>query len=321
MLKPSLLYYTKLNYDPENLAILDNHFEVINVNSPNDTNIEGILSKIDAACAPLGHYFDESLMDKCPRLKAIISNTTGVSHIDTKAAETRKIEVISLVGEVEFLNNITSTAEHSFGLMLSLLRRIPWSFESVLEGEWNRFNHSSPAMLSRLSLGVVGLGRLGTMMAKYAMAFGMQVKYFDPYIPESENRPPKSDSLISLVKTSDVISLHVPSNKKTYQLIDNEVLKNFPKSSVLINTSRGEVLDEGALIVALERGVIGGAALDVIDGEWSNIYDHPLVEYSRKHDNLIITPHIGGATVESIVGAREFMAGKLASYIQKQTTL
>ena len=143
-------------------------------------------------------------MDRCPKLQAIVTNTTGVPHIDVGAAAARGIQVFSLKDEQAFLQTITATAEHTWGLLLALLRRTPWSFQAVLGGKWNRFEFGAPAMLSRLSLGIVGLGRLGTMVARYGAAFGMQVRYHDPYVKAPANRPERKDTIQDLVSVSDV---------------------------------------------------------------------------------------------------------------------
>ncbi len=301
MKKPNLLYYTPLNFDSQNISKLSRYFNVIEVEEFN-TDIDKILYNIEVSCAPLHIYFDKFRMDKSPHLKAIISNTTGTSHIDINAAKNRKIEVFSLANEQEFLSNITSTAEHAFGLILCLLRKIPWSFNSVLNNEWNRFNFGSPSMLSRLSIGIIGLGRLGSMMATYATAFKMNVNYFDPFNNEKYPNFNRFDSVLSLVKVSDIVSLHIPSNEKTISLIDEGVFNSFRDNSIIINTSRGEIIDESALLNALKNGKLAGAALDVLSGEFSPNFrpqDNNLVKYAKSNNNLLLTPHIGGSTEDA----------------------
>lgn len=301
MPKPRLLYYATLRYAPENLAVLDKAFDVVELARPR-ADTDEILATVAAACAPLGTRFDADLMDRCPRLSAILSNTTGVAHIDMDAAAERGIEVFSLADEPEFLATITSTAEHAFGLMLALLRRIPWSYSTVLVGNWNRFDHGGAAMLSRMSLGIVGLGRLGRLMARYGEAFGMDVRYFDPHVAAGPETPERCETLAALVATSDVVSLHVPADESTRHMINAEVLDACRAGAVLVNTARGEVVDEAALIDALENGPLAGAALDVQDGEFAPEFTpraSPLVEYARRHDNLLITPHIGGSTEDA----------------------
>jgi len=296
-----VLYYGLLAYQPDNLELLKSEFDVIELPTPVEDS-DDVLAGVDACFAPLGYRFDSAKMGRCPNLRAIISNTTGVPHIDMEATASRGIQVFSLKDEQDFLDTITPTAEHAFGLMLALLRRTPWSFDAVLDGTWNRFDFGSPAMLSRLSLGVIGLGRLGRKLAAYGAAFGMSVRYFDPYVPQSAESPERIDSLTDLLALSDVVSLHVPANESTHHLLDRLAFTHLKPSAVLINTARGEIVDERALLQALEAGSLAGAAIDVLDGEYEPGFraaDHPLVGYARSNSNLLITPHIAGSTVDA----------------------
>ncbi len=301
---PRLLYYDVLGYLPDNRALLEAAFEVVCLPDPGHDAAD-LLAPLDACCAPLGFDFDAAKMDQAPRLRAILSNTTGVPHIDMAAAAARDIAVFSLKDEQDFLATITPTAEHAFGLMLALLRGTPWSFAAALEGAWNRFDFGAPAMLSRLSLGLVGMGRLGRLMSRYGSAFGMRVRFYDPYVEAGEEgigAAEKLENLNQLAAASDVISIHAPANDETRHLIDNEVLAQCRPGAVLINTARGELVDEVALLAALGTGRLAGAALDVLDGEYEPGFkaaEHALVAYARNHRNLLLTPHIGGSTEDA----------------------
>ena len=121
-----------------------------------------------------------------------------------------------------------------------------------------------------------------------------------------------------LFQNSDVLSIHLPLNNKTHRLIGKKEFNLMKKEAILLNTSRGAIIDESCLLDALENGHIGGAGLDVIDGEWlefGELINHPLINYARNHDNLLISPHIGGSTKESIYGSRLFMANKIKKYL------
>ena len=297
MAKPRLLYYAVLRYAPENLDVLRAAFDVVELPDPRADRDE-VLAEVDAACAPLGTPMDSERLERFPKLRAILSNTTGIAHIDIDAAAKRGIEVISLVDEQAFLAGITATAEHAVGLMLALWRRIPWSYSTVLVGDWNRFDHGAPRMLSRMSLGIVGLGRLGRRMARYGAAFGMTVRYFDPHVDDADG-PERCGTLTELIAASDVVSLHAPATAGTRHMIGEAELAAFRPEAILVNTARGELVDEAALVAALRDGRLAGAATDVLDGEFAPGFSplqHPLVEYARRHDNLLITPHIGGST-------------------------
>lgn len=125
--------------------------------------------------------------------------------------------------------------------------------------------------------------------------------------------------LDTLAQESDFISIHIHLNELTKGLINKDFFTKMKKTGIIINTSRGKVINEFDLLYALENKLIYGAGLDVIDGEWlssKELYNHPLIKFSRENNNLLITPHIGGATIESIVGARIFMAKKIAAFIK-----
>ena len=156
-----------------------------------------------------------------------------------------------------------------------------------------------------------------TMMAGYGNGFGMKVLGCD--LEEKNIAGVEQIALDELLAKSDVTSIHIHLTEENRGFVSNELLKKMKPGVVIINTSRGAIIDEDALIKNLESGYVGAAGLDVIHGEWDkNIYDHPLIKYARTHDNLVITPHIAGATVESIIGARVFLAKKLADYIREK---
>ncbi|PIT91001.1 hydroxyacid dehydrogenase [Candidatus Kaiserbacteria bacterium CG10_big_fil_rev_8_21_14_0_10_49_17] len=302
--KPKALYYSVLEYQPENRQKLDTLFDVVEIESPASDSLE-ILGQIEIAFAPLGFDFGKKKIDAMPLLKIIASNTTGEPHIDREYAESKGIVVVSLKDEQEFLATITPTAEHAWGLLLALTRRVPWAFQSVLEGKWNRRPWGARAMLSRLSIGIVGYGRLGSLVAEYAHAFRMNPIYiFDPNISRVPEWAVQTETLDELVSKSDCISVHVPALPETEKMFSRDILNTCKKGSVFINTSRGELVDEEALVGCLENGVIAGAALDVFNGEYAKnreslLQESPLFSYAQKHDTLLLTPHIGGSTLDA----------------------
>ncbi|MDA2909529.1 NAD(P)-binding domain-containing protein [Nitrospiraceae bacterium AH_259_D15_M11_P09] len=298
-----LLYYDVLQYQPENIAFLESHFEVLRLLNPDHDN-DDVLANADVLLAPLGWRVDAKKMDRCPRLKAIASNTTSITHIDVEAAQARNIRVIALQTCKAFLNTITPTAEHTWGLLLAVLRRTPWAHQSAMNGTWNRRLFPGPRMLSSMSLGLVGLGRLGKMVARYGHAFGMELHYYDPHSDYGELSLIRHSSLESLVSSVDIVSLHVSQTPETRGLLNGDVLRKFRRGSYLINTSFGEVLDEGSLLACLQDGHIAGTGLDVLSGEFvpgfsNGLKDHPLVEFARTNDAVVLTPHIGGSTIDA----------------------
>jgi D-3-phosphoglycerate dehydrogenase len=298
--KPVALYYRMLKYQPANYERLKREFTLIELDNPSQDSAE-ILGRTDILFAPLGYQVDRKKIDACPRLKAIASNTTGHPHIDVDYARQKGVAVACLKFAPDFLRGITSTAELTWGLIIALTRNIIPAHLSALAGNWDRRPFGAPAMLSRMTLGVVGHGRLGGMVARYGRTFGMRVRYYDPHVPVSGEGAERRPSLEDLVAGSDVVSVHVPHEPATEGMFSRAVFARFKAGSYLINTARGELIDWDALLEVLTSGRIAGAALDVFEGEFvpgfrERFPSHPVLRYAREHDNLILTPHIGGST-------------------------
>lgn len=264
------------------------------------------IERHDVIVVRLGHQIDAELLEKARSLRAIVTPTTGLDHVDLETAERLGVEVLSLRTESDVLGDIASTAEHTWALLLALMRRIPWAHSHVIEGGWDRDGFRGND-LAGLRLGILGLGRLGSVVASYGRAFGMKVHAFDPYRASWPDDIEASGSLEELATYSDVLSIHVHLTENTEGMIDDSVLSGMPERAVLVNTSRGEIVNESDLLAALASGHLRGAALDVLAGERSES-PSPLVEFARHHDNLLITPHIGGATQRSMIATEVHMA-------------
>ena len=160
------------------------------------------------------------------------------------------------------------------------------------------------------TVGIIGMGRLGIITARLVTALGAKVIYYDPH--KNYGRYTKVRSLATLAKAADIVSVHVPLNTETTGLIGQDYFNRAKSGQILINTSRGAVVRERDLIVALRRKRIGGAGLDVITDEMSGqIQNNQIIRYARHHDNVIITPHIGGATYDEMRRVEEFITEKL----------
>jgi D-3-phosphoglycerate dehydrogenase len=265
----------------------------------------------------LGLLVDAQVLHANPNLLAVGTPTTGLDHIDLELAKNLGVVILSLKGERAFLDQVYATAEHSMALMLALMRRIPAASASVGHYEWRRDIYRGSELYGKV-LGVVGCGRLGRMVARYGDAFGMQVYVYDPYLLTLPDGTRRCQSLNELLQMSDVVSIHVPLNDETIGMFSEAQFANVRPGSWLINTSRGSIIDETALLQALETGRLAGAALDVLVGESELNPANPneLIEYARTHDNLLITPHIGGATRESVEKADLFIANKLEKFLK-----
>jgi len=264
----------------------------------------------------LGFKVDRPVLMAGTVLRVVGTPTTGLDHIDLQAAQERGIAVLSLKGERDFLDQVYATAEHTYALLLCLVRRVPAAFDAVKRYEWRRDLYRG-SELSGKALGIVGCGRLGSMVARYGAAFGMRVLIYDPYQAHLPDGAVACSTLAELLGECDVISIHVPLNPQTEGMLAAEQLSLLRPGAILINTARGAVLDETALLHALESGRLAGAAVDVVCNEHDvgQGATNPLIEYARTHDNLIITPHIGGATQESIEKADLFIVNKIREYL------
>ncbi|MDP6781620.1 MAG: NAD(P)-dependent oxidoreductase [Alphaproteobacteria bacterium] len=308
-----------LNAEPKGYSskareILDTLGEVTEKPLDRDGLLEAV-AEHEVLIARFGHRMDKELFAAAPRLRALVSATTGLDHIDLEAAAGCGVEVLSLWGETEFLEELSATAELAWGLLLAVLRHIPEAADSVKNGGWDRDAFRGNELRGK-RLGILGLGRLGCMVAEYGRAFGMSMAAYDPYASDWPMDVDICSAVEDLMEDAQVLSLHVPLNDETRRMIDGEMLARLPAGAVLINTSRGAVMDEPALLAALESGHLAGAGLDVVADEFSGGLSQVLLAYARDHDNLIITPHIGGATVESMEKAEVFMAQKLARFLE-----
>lgn len=252
----------------------------------------------DAYLCTLRIPVDEAVLARASRLQLIATSSTGTDHLDLGLLQRRGITVLSIKNDRELLDQISTTAELAFGLLLTCARHLPLCFEATRQGRWERHKFAG-RQLSDKVLGIVGMGRLGTMMARYGQAFRMEVIGVDPYLDRFPVGATRVD-LETLLRRSDFVSLHVHLNDETRGMLGATQLSWMKPGSSLINTSRGALIDELALIREMESGRIASAGLDVIEGEWlENKYDHPLIAYSRKNPRLYITPHVGGTSPEA----------------------
>ncbi len=271
----------------------------------------------------IGLSIDKEIIDDAENLELIATATTGLDHIDVDYVQKRDIKIISLIDELKFLDSISGTAELAFGLMVCMMRPIIPSFNSIMNYEFNRERFCGHN-LSGNTLGVVGLGRLGKMMVKYAKAFNMRVIVYDPYVDKNVFKAYNCEmvSFETLLKESDVVSIHVHLFDETEGMFNIEAFKKMKNSAYLINTSRGKIVNENALLYALENHIIAGYATDVLVDELNftnNFNCHALIEFAKINDNCIILPHIGGMTFESREATDILIAKKIVDEINSRS--
>jgi D-3-phosphoglycerate dehydrogenase / 2-oxoglutarate reductase len=251
------------------------------------------------------YKIEGKMIDLCPSLKIVATPSTGSNHLDVTYIEKKGIGFYCL-RDTEIVNEIYASSEFTFNLMISTIRKTPFAFESVRKGQWRNVESSYRGReLNGLTLGVIGYGRIGGNMARYSRAFGMNIVSYDPYVIIENANVQQADSIDELLAVADVIVLCVHLNDETYRMVDTGLFEKMKHGVYFINTSRGDVVDEAALIKYLRNGKIEAAGLDVISEELTgNKDEHPLIRYARKHDNLIITPHMAGLTYDSELKAQ-----------------
>lgn len=303
------------DFSSEAVAILRNLGNV----SLEDLHRDDLLAQlhdVDVLWVRLRNFIDREVIDSAPHLKFIVSPTTGLNHIDLDYASTKRVATLSLRNEIVFLRNIRASSEHTVALLLSLIRNIPSAFDNVRNGYWLRDPYKG-SELHEKTVGLIGFGRIGRLVARFLHPFGCKILTTDPHVDFTDI--PDYVDLVTpdhLLQTSDIISIHVNLNNDTNNFFGLEQFKMMKTGSLLINTSRGELIDEDALLSSLQSGKLAGAALDVLCAEDRIMKgENPLISYAIEHNNLLITPHIGGCTTESMAKTEIFMAKKLSDRV------
>lgn len=273
----------------------------------------------DAYLAGLKVRFDRAVAQRAAgRMRIVYTPSTGVDHLDLDAMAEFGIEMRSLKTEYALLDQVTATAELAFALMLAAARKVPAAHNAAMAGRWAR-DAFRGRQLSGKTLGVLGVGRLGAMMVEYARGFRMNVIGCDANprrrIADLEYLP-----FDAFAARADVISIHIHLTPENERFINAERIAKMKDGVILVNTSRGAIIDETALLTALQNGKVAAAGLDVIVGEWrDDLADHPLIRYAREHDNLVIVPHLGGVTYESQTMTHAFVVDCLIDIMRDWT--
>lgn len=253
---------------------------------------------------------DAELLERAARLRAVVRAGVGVDNIDLEVATRRGVLVMNTPE-----GNTVAAAEHTIALLAALVRRIPQADSALRQGRWERKRWVGIGLGGK-TLGVVGLGKVGREVARRAVGLGMRVLGHDPFAGEELAAALKIEiaDWERLLAESDFITLHVPLNERTRHLIDAAAIARMKTGACLVNTARGEVVDEQALLAALRSGRLGGAALDVFATE-PLPPDHPLLGL----DNVVLTPHLGASTREAQEAVGTASARQLIEYLRDGT--
>jgi phosphoglycerate dehydrogenase-like enzyme len=269
-----------------------------------DPSVEEVISVIDGYDAIFTNpnkskvFIGKDVLDAAKTLKVICTASTGTNHIDKPYAAKLGLPILSLTEERDVINRISSTAELAFSLTLASLRHVVKSHKAVLEGEWNYEKYIGRQM-NCLTIGSIGYGRLGSMYAKYCKAFDSRVLVYDPYKEVDTQGIEKVDNLEYLLQESDIIAIHVHVTEETIGMIDKACFDMMKKDVVLVNTARGDMVNELDLVSFLQSNPNARIATDVLADEIRNREDSPLLKYALRSEQVIITPHIGGMCREA----------------------
>jgi D-3-phosphoglycerate dehydrogenase len=285
-------------------------FEVTQRPGIKEAELASIIGPFDGVIVRSGVKITREVIQAAQNLRIIGRAGVGVDNIDVDTATKRRITVINAPS-----GNSASAAELTWGLLLALCRKIAQGHTSLTQGRWERKKFMGIELEGK-TLGIVGAGRVGSKVAIYAKAFGMRVIIFDPYLPKEKISAlgAESVSFSELLSRSDFVTIHIPSTPETKDMFGEEELRMMKPNAMLINTSRGDIVNENALIRALEEGKLAGAALDVFKSE-PPPKDHPLFQLPQ----VVLTPHLGASTEEAQRKVATDIAHQFVSYFETGT--
>lgn len=249
-----------------------------------------IIGDYDALLVRSQTRVTERIMTAGKNLKVVGRAGVGVDNIDLEAATQRGIIVINAPD-----GNTITTCEHTFAMMMALARHIPQAYAKTIGGTWDRKTFLGVELRNK-TLGVLGMGRIGSEVAKRAKAFGMSILGYDPFLTEerAEKLGIKLASVDEIIRNADFMTVHTPLTPETKHMIARPQFEVMKKGMRIINCARGGVIDEMALVEAIDEGIVAGAAFDVFESE-PPAQDHPFLS----HPKIIVTPHLGASTVEA----------------------
>jgi D-3-phosphoglycerate dehydrogenase / 2-oxoglutarate reductase len=274
---------------PAGVALLESHFEVRFIDGADRSKLLPALADVDAVIVRSATQLDAEAISRGRKLRVIARAGVGLDNVDVDAATQAGVMVVNAPA-----SNIVSAAEHAVALLLALARNVPQAMTSLKSGKWRRSAFTGIELQDKV-VGILGLGRIGALVAERLAAFGMAVIAYDPYVPAARSTQlgVRLVGLDELLAEADFISVHLPKNAETAGLIGDRELRLVKPDVRIINAARGGIVDETALASALSDGRVAGAALDVYATEPCT--DSPLFAF----DNVVVTPHLGASTVEA----------------------
>ncbi len=308
--RPVVLVTTPLHFLPAMKEEIKGAVDVIFAHGVTREMVAELLPEVDAwICSPCPTYkIDQALLSAgLGKLRMVATPSTGSNHIDLEWCERHQVAV-SRLKDTQFVHSIFASSEFTWALIMATVRQLPKAVERVKQGYWRDIEDELRAVeLNGRTLGIIGFGRIGGNVARYALPFGMKILAFDPYKQIDQAGVEQVATHEAVLSQADVVLIAVHLDETTLGMVDESWFAKMKTGGVFINVSRGEIVDESALLAALKRGHLAAAGLDVISDEFlSDKRQHPLIRYAVDHDNLVITPHIAGLTYDSELKAARF---------------
>ncbi len=314
--KPRLLFSAPYAFFPNELRErIETSFNVAYAFGAPGCEVAQRLEATDIWITPTSpsYWIDRNLLAHGKALRIVATPSTGTNHIDTAVLSERKIELISLKGS-PVIEQIYASSEFSFALLLAMIKRIPFAAGHARQGVWReREELFRNREVHGMKIGLVGYGRIGVKMARFAAALGMEVLAFDPFKSiTGEPHVRQLDTLEAMLPLCDIVALHYHLTPETVGSFGREEFRRMKPGAYFLNTARGELVDEAAMLEALANGHLAAAAVDVITAEHlDGKCDHPVIRYARENDHLLVTPHIAGCTVDSETKAMVYLIERI----------
>jgi len=300
---------------PDALDILH---EAADVDHIHPYNPDDLIDRIAGYDAFWGHFdtkVSRAVLEKgAGQLKAVYTATTGTDHIDKAAAKELGIRVLCHAKDIGLLESFSATAECAWMHLMVCMRNYRPAIQHAFEGGWGNSAFMGRQLMGN-TIGILGVGRLGKMSVDIARGFGMKILACDR-IPMQIDGVEFVD-FDTLLAKSDAITIHIHMTQDNYHLFNADTFAKMKPGMFIANTSRGDIVDEAAMIDALDKGIVAGYGTDVIHNEWMpDKRESPIVKYAMTHPNVSISPHLGGHTQETVGNARRYAARKLAHYLK-----
>jgi D-3-phosphoglycerate dehydrogenase len=300
-MKYKILVITPVGHIKGVSEILQSVGEVTYMDDPSVEEVITVIGNYDAIFTNPNKskvFIGKEILDAAKNLKVICTASTGTNHIDKPYVAKLGLPILALTEEREVINRISSTAELAFSLTMASLRHVVNSHKAALEGEWNYEKYIGRQM-NCLTIGSIGYGRLGSMYSRYCKAFDSRVLVYDPYKIVEDKGIEQVDSLEYLLQESDVVAIHVHVTEETIGMINKSCFDLMKKDVVLVNTSRGDMVNELDLVDFLRNNLDARVATDVLANEIKDRLSSPLLDYAKGSNQVIITQHIGGMSREA----------------------